>query len=634
MSSGLGVLAFAVLLGAPGLARAQADWIVNSEDDVDDLVCDATHCSLREALNAALVDDTIGFSFTGPSAARTIEIEDALPAPLQGVTIDGFDCTGCGTVAANTALPSAGFDGSLGLTITLSATASVGTITEVLLASSNEVVLRGLNVRGSPDVGIRIQGDEVVVEGCYVGTALDGSLTTDVNAGVGIAVEGADDVEIGPYNIISGNGSHGIEVSGEDSDDLSVFGNLIGTDATAAAAVGNTAAGVRLLGGGNGLNNPGIGGSDSEDANVISGNAGGGLLIEHRVLGGAVEGNLIGVVGPRDPALGHAGPRVYLLGSGPADTQPDGIDFVDNVVSANGGAGIHAEAAEDCDFFGNAIGTDATGALDLGNYAEGIHFFGGTAHESKDHEVGDSDAANANTIAYNGTDGIRMWVTADKKVKDNRIGINSIHDNTESGIDLMAASTGDGPGDPAPGTCGNDNSYGNRGIGAPVVTDALYQGGTLTVTGTSCDEAAIDVYLADGDASGYGEPLTWLGSTTADTSGDWSVALVVSGLSDADPITALQTDGDDETSEPAANFALFSCDADEDGDDSDVALCGGDDCDDTDPDIYLGAPELCDTIDSDCDLDLVDEFIDTDSDGDPDCTDPDNDGDGDPDATD
>ena len=632
--TGRGV-AFAVLLflfGLPGVASS-ATWTVTTEDDLSDGTCDATHCSLREALNLAAVDDEINFAFDLPSGPRTIVIEAALPAIIDGVVIDGFDCTNCGTVLQNTQLPSAGFDSSLGLTITVSATPGE-TIDEVLLVTGAAVTLLGLNVRGSPDAGIRIQGDDALVEGCYVGTALDGSVTADVNVGAGIAVEGASGVEIGPYNLVSGNGSHGVDVSGQDSDDVVVDGNLLGTDASAAVAVPNGGAGLRFVGDGNGLDDPVVGGLAADQANVISGNAGSGLVFEDVIDGGTVLGNLVGVVGAGDASLSNGGNGILLQGSVTGGYEPSDVVFMDNVISGNGAAGVRAEAAKACVFTGNAVGTDAAGLLDLGNADEGFYLFASTIHDTKEHQIGDAVEANANTIAFNGGDGIRMHVTGAEKVKDNRIGINSIHDNGGIGIDLEAAASGDGPALPDTSNCDNENAWGNRGIARPVVTDALFQGGTLTVGGTACPDAEIDVYLADGDASGHGEPMTWLGSTTADASGDWVAALVVAGLLDADPITALQTDADLETSEAAQNTALFACDVDLDGYDSTDPLCGGDDCDDADDTIHPGAVESCDAIDSDCDLSLVDEFDDTDGDLDPDCTDPDDDDDGDLDVTD
>ena len=58
------------------------------------------------------------------------------------------------------------------------------------------------------------------------------------------------------------------------------------------------------------------------------------------------------------------------------------------------------------------------------------------------------------------------------------------------------------------------------------------------------------------------------------------------------------------------------------------------DCDDLNGSIYNGAQEFCDNLDSDCDGDLVDNFLDFDGDGLPDCVDADDDDDGDPDSSD
>jgi CSLREA domain-containing protein len=79
----------AVVLGA---APVFADYVVNSTNDADDGTCDGTHCSLREAINAAnatSADDTITFSVSG-----TITLGSTLPAIVDAaaagtLTIDG-----------------------------------------------------------------------------------------------------------------------------------------------------------------------------------------------------------------------------------------------------------------------------------------------------------------------------------------------------------------------------------------------------------------------------------------------------------------------------------------------------------------------------------------------------------------
>ena len=626
---GRGAVGFAVLLllgGAPGLASADT-WTVNTESDQIIGVCNPSHCSLREVLEEALVGDRIVFVFDGPSTPRTIEIDEALVVATENLEIDGFDCTNCGaTVQENTQPPSAGFDSSLGLTITVAPTASG--VTEVFDVTADDVTLRGLNVRGSPDVGIRIRGDDAVIEGCYVGTALDGSTTTDVNAGVGVSVEDADDVTIGPYNIISGNGSHGIQISGLDEEDADVLGNLVGTDATAAAAVPNGAAGIRVIGSGDGLLGVDIGSVAPHEINVVSGNTADGLLIENEVASSTVEGNLVGVTGSGAAVLPNGGNGVQLLGI--HGSYPSGITVEANVLSGNGQAGLRVDSARDSEFYSNHVGTDATGLADLGNGAEGILLVSASADHTENHLIGEADdPSSANTVAFNGGDGIRLWVTGAKHVKAVRIGINSIYENGGIGIDLEAATTGGGPGLPSTSCVANQKPWGNRGMARPAITEALFQADTLTVSGTGCHDSVVDVYLADEDPLGAGEPELFLGTVPAavDGGGNWTAALAVTGLLDGDFITALQTDDEDDTSEASENFAVFTCDADLDTHDSTDSRCGGYDCDDADATIYPGAEEACDAIDSDCDNSLVDEFTDTDGDLDPDCTDPNDDND-------
>jgi large repetitive protein len=72
------------------------------------------------------------------------------------------------------------------------------------------------------------------------------------------------------------------------------------------------------------------------------------------------------------------------------------------------------------------------------------------------------------------------------------------------------------------------------------------------------------------------------------------------------------------------------CDSDDDGDGSDDTQ----DCAPLDATVAPGSTELCDSIDSDCDGDVVDEFLDSDGDGEPDCVDLDDDADLFPDVVD
>ena len=96
-----------------------------------------------------------------------------------------------------------------------------------------------------------------------------------------------------------------------------------------------------------------------------------------------------------------------------------------NVIAGNAGAGVELENADGNTVFGNWIGTDATGVLDLGNGGSGVEIDGGT------NQIGDTGSAAANTIAHNGADG----VTVDSGT-GNAVLRNSIDDNNGLAIDL------------------------------------------------------------------------------------------------------------------------------------------------------------------------------------------------------
>ena len=74
----------------PAVAR-RAAFTVNSFDNADDGVCDASHCSLREAINTANAlagSDTIAFNIPGP-APHSIQPTSYLPTATDPAAIDG-----------------------------------------------------------------------------------------------------------------------------------------------------------------------------------------------------------------------------------------------------------------------------------------------------------------------------------------------------------------------------------------------------------------------------------------------------------------------------------------------------------------------------------------------------------------
>lgn len=89
--SRLHVLAATAIAGVAYAGEVDAAvFTVNSANDVDDGLCDGTHCSLREAIkaaNAGAFVDTILFAVG--SGAVTVAPTSPLPAITGSVTIDG-----------------------------------------------------------------------------------------------------------------------------------------------------------------------------------------------------------------------------------------------------------------------------------------------------------------------------------------------------------------------------------------------------------------------------------------------------------------------------------------------------------------------------------------------------------------
>jgi CSLREA domain-containing protein len=89
-------------VGLWALPALGANYVVNSTNDVNDGTCDATHCSLREAINAAnatSADDTITFSVSG-----TITLSSTLPAIVSTSTAGKLTIDGTGqsiTISGN-----------------------------------------------------------------------------------------------------------------------------------------------------------------------------------------------------------------------------------------------------------------------------------------------------------------------------------------------------------------------------------------------------------------------------------------------------------------------------------------------------------------------------------------------------
>jgi parallel beta-helix repeat protein len=152
-----------------------------------------------------------------------------------------------------------------------------GFLGEGIQIHTNDTTVKGLAIGGFGRSAIEIKGNDNKIQGNFVGTDPTGLMAAGQE--VGVLVEGGSTGNLiggtnrADRNLISAN-DFGI-VIWDGSDNNTVQGNYIGTDATGAAGLGNTADGIEIYTSGN-L----IGGPETEAANLISSNGAAGVEIQ------------------------------------------------------------------------------------------------------------------------------------------------------------------------------------------------------------------------------------------------------------------------------------------------------------------------------------------------------------------
>ena len=479
--------------------------------------------------------------------------------------------------------------------------------------------VRGLAVHPAQSVGIFVEGREIVVAGNHVGINPAGTALRP-NGDFGVEIYGGDNVIGGPAaedrnviaggeainvrvqggtgHVIEGNrigtnaagtagldnlGSYGamVDTGGNDvrdnliaaefvglellGDGNTVQGNLIGTNAAGTAAI-PSGLGINVEGGDDNL----IGGTTADAANVISGNAFGGLQIEAGDAtdpeeeigpgtGNEVKGNFVGtdatatIAIPNGVGFGLAGVAITISDHNTIGGSEPGAG---NVIAANDGEGLFiiGTGAENNDVLGNWIGTTPAGATNLGNGKSGVRIV-----DASRNRIGETGAnGSQNTIAHNGEDGVSVLQSAGIAT-GNAILRNAIFDNGGNAGDLAIdlAANGLTPNDALDADAGA-NALQNT----PVITSSTSAGGgkvTWTLASAATTSYRLEFFASDAcDASGSGEAQRFLGATTVVTgatghAGNSIPAAVSAGEQVTMTATRLTAAGTPrETSEPSA----------------------------------------------------------------------------------
>ena len=343
-------------------------------------------------------------------------------------------------------------------------------------ASRNTIGASGNVISGNGSDGVRISGagtSNNTVAGNFIGTDVTGGMDRG-NAEAGVVVRDASGNHIGTAgngNVISGNGTNGVVVVGTAANGNWVQGNLIGVDLAGATALPNAQAGLNLFN----ASNTTIGGTTTGAGNVISGNTTHGVFVsganaQHNHL----EGNLIGTNrdGTAAVANGQAG---VILRNSPNNTIGGSSVAAGNVISANAASGvvILGTRAVGNLVAANLIGTDATGSVDLGNAGAGVLVL------SSENRIGGTAVAERNLISGNDFAGVSIGdaQAANNLVLGNYIGTNLVGTSAlgnRIGVYVSA---------------GEDNAIGDAAVGAGNIISGNTTHGVLLANARTANNA-------------------------------------------------------------------------------------------------------------------------------------------------
>ena len=494
--------------------------------------------SANTTANVGGVPDIIAFALTG-TGPFTIALTSALPTITDPVDIDGYSQSGAIKNTNSTSSPFNGVlrivldgintpAGTNGLNIDAGNTTVQGLVIarfpsngiRITSNSGNTITgnfigtdVTGTLDRGNGNDGVQISGvrnnriggtlpqhrniisgngsdgvevsDAGSVSNLIIGNFIGVNVLGDAalgNSSDGISVVlGATLTQIGGVtaaerNIISANGSDGIELNGAATTGSTIAGNYIGLDLTGSIDLGNSVNGIAVNASPNNL----IGGATAGHRNVVSGNEDDGIDVSNGATGNVIQGNFLGtdVGGASD--LGNRSDGISILNS--ANTQIGGTAAgTGNVIAGNGSDGIKVigAATTGSKIEGNFIGLAANGTTALANDGDGVFIQqGGTGNA-----IGGTAANAGNRIAFNGQNGVGLATDAGG---GNTILGNVLHGNALLAIDL--GNNGITANDPAP----DADAGANRLQNFPVLTQALLAGDP-TIGGT-LDSAASTLF--------------------------------------------------------------------------------------------------------------------------------------------
>ncbi len=456
-------------------------------------------------VNAGVQNTRIGTNADGVS---DIAERNLINGNIYGVQITGTGATG-NTVAGNyigVAADGVTARGNTSYGVLIQGGATGNTIGGLTSTPGTEA---GNVISGNTGAGITISDTGTsgnAVEGNLIGTKAGGtSALANSTDGVLIQTNASSNTiggtAAGAGNVISGDTTNGVEITGTGTSSNVVEGDYIGTDLTGTVAIAN-ATGVEIDTSASGNT---IGGSAAAARNIISGNSYGVTLND--TTSDAVEGNFIGTDLTGSIAVANGiGVLIWASATGNTIGGPATMTGTapGNVISGNSGPGIFFDnnVASTGDLVeGNLIGTNAAGTAALGNGVGngGIYILsdGSATHET----IGGTAAADRNVISGNNGAGIDILNDNSNLIEGNYVGLDitgaSAVPNLDQGIQIVGS---------------NDNTVGGTAPGAGnVISGNRYNA-------TAGQQVVInDENLATQTASGNLVQGNLIGTNAADT---------------------------------------------------------------------------------------------------------------------
>jgi parallel beta-helix repeat protein len=261
-------------------------------------------------------------------------------------------------------------------------------------------------ISGNRDAGIQLllgtRG--TTIQGNTIGLDATGqAILANGNDGIVVSNSGGNLIGgpgPGMRNLISGNGSVGLMLTGIGSSSNIIAGNWIGPDSTGTLGRGNGDIGILID---NAAGNT-IGGLAPGSGNTISANGQIGLeLAGLGATGTLIAGNRIGTTSDGTRPLGNGSDGIFLNGS-PGNqiggTAPGSLNLVSGNVST--GIQLYGRGSSGNVIEGNWVGLDATGRLALGNR------FGVFLNNAGRNRVGGTSGGAGNVVSGNVSAGIEL----------------------------------------------------------------------------------------------------------------------------------------------------------------------------------------------------------------------------------